>query len=195
MATYPAALYTHTTIVDNSDFPKAADINLPGAEIVAIETELGTNPKSIDDTVTATSSPASVAAALDMIAYLLKTLTLSSNWYSATTIRHKPRVTSEASSATPTINTDNSDIHQITALAEAITSFTTNLSGTPNSGQELDIEILDNGTARAITWGASFASGPATLPNTTILSKWLYVKFRYSSSRSKWICLATGSEA
>jgi hypothetical protein len=104
------------------------------------------------------------------------------------------RVTTEASSATPTINTDNADIHTITALAAAITSFTTNLSGTPTSGQKLMIEILDNGTARAITWGASFASGPATLPTTTILSKWLYVGFEWSASRSKWICLATGSE-
>ena len=104
------------------------------------------------------------------------------------------RKTSETSSATPTINTDNADCHQITALAAAITSFTTNLSGTPTDGQELDIEILDNGTARAITWGASFASGPASLPTTTIVNKWLYVKLRYSSSRSKWICMASGSE-
>lgn len=104
------------------------------------------------------------------------------------------RAGSTTSSATPTINTDNVDCYQLTAQAAAITSMTTNLSGTPTDGQELDIEILDNGTARAITWGASFASGPATLPTTTILSKWLYVKFRYSSSRTKWICIATGSE-
>lgn len=104
------------------------------------------------------------------------------------------RKTSETSSATPTINTDNTDCHQITALAAAITSFTTNLSGTPTDGQELDIEVLDNGTARAITHGASFASGPATMATTTIVNKWLYEKFRYSSSRSKWICMATGSE-
>lgn len=98
------------------------------------------------------------------------------------------------SSATPTINTDNVDAYLITALAVAITSFTTNLSGTPTSGQKLMIEILDNGTARAITWGASFASGPGTLPTTTIVNKWLYVGLQWSSSRSKWICLATGSE-
>lgn len=62
------------------------------------------------------------------------------------------RVTSEASSATPTINTDNSDAHSITALATAITSMTTNLSGTPTNFQKLIIRIKDNGTARAITW-------------------------------------------
>ena len=62
------------------------------------------------------------------------------------------RVTSEASSATPTINTDNSDAHSITALAVAITSMTTNLTGTPTNFQKLIIRIKDNGTARAITW-------------------------------------------
>jgi hypothetical protein len=61
-----------------------------------------------------------------------------------------------ASSATPTINTDNVDYYSITAQAAAITSFTTNLSGTPTDGQTLWISITDNGTARAITWGASF---------------------------------------
>lgn len=108
--------------------------------------------------------------------------------------RIPPRVTEETSSATPTINTDNCDIFQVTALALAITSFTTNLSGTPTDGQKLMIEVLDNGTARAIAWGASFANGPGTLPTTTTLSKWLYVGFEWSASRSKWICLATGSE-
>ena len=102
------------------------------------------------------------------------------------------RISSEASNATPSINCDNVDCHQITALAAAITSIT--ITGTPTDGQELDLEILDNGTARAITHGASCASGPATLATTTVLSKWLYEKLRYSSSRSKWICMAVGSE-
>jgi len=97
-------------------------------------------------------------------------------------------------SATPTWNTDNGDVFTITSQSAAITSMTTNLSGTPTSGQPIMVEILDDGTARAITWGASFASGPATLPTTTILSKWLYVGFEWSASRSKWICMATGSE-
>lgn len=101
---------------------------------------------------------------------------------------------STASSATPTINTDNYDCYQITALAAAITSMTTNLSGTPTDGQELDLEILDNGTARAITWGASFASGPGVLPTTTTVSKILFVKLRYNSTRAKWICMAVGNE-
>lgn len=106
-----------------------------------------------------------------------------------------PRTTTEVSSATPTINTDNTDIHTITALATAITSMTTNLSGTPVNGQKLIIRIKDDGTARAITWGASFASRGATLPTTTVLSKYQYNGFIYNSTTSTWDCVATVDEA
>jgi hypothetical protein len=47
-------------------------------------------------------------------------------------------------SATPTINTDVTDVAHITGLAQAITSFTTNLSGTPVEGDMLRIDITDN---------------------------------------------------
>jgi len=104
------------------------------------------------------------------------------------------RVGTVASDATPTINTDNVDLFTITALAAAITSFTTNLSGTPTIGQSLIIRILDNGTARAITWGASFASRGATLPTTTVLSKYLYVGFLWNGVASTWDCVSVGQE-
>lgn len=68
------------------------------------------------------------------------------------------RVVTITQSATPTINTDNGDIFQITGLGQAITSMSTNLSGSPNEGDMMMIQITDNGTARAITWGASFVS-------------------------------------
>ena len=96
-----------------------------------------------------------------------------------------------ASSATPTINTDNVDYYSITALAAAITSFTTNLSGTPTIGQTLWISITDNGTARAITWGASFESSTITLPTTTVISTRLDVAFIWNEATSKWRCVGT----
>ena len=105
-----------------------------------------------------------------------------------------PSVVAVTISATPAINVRSGDIFTITSQNTAITSMTTNLTGTPVSGQKMMIEILDDGTARAITWGASFASGPSTLPATTTSSKWLYVGLEWSASRSKWICLAEGSE-
>ena len=94
--------------------------------------------------------------------------------------------------ATPTINTDNGDIFNITGLAQAITSMTTNLSGTPVDGEMILIQITDNGTARAIAWGASFASTvEASLPVTTVLGKRLRTYLMYNSATSDWECQGT----
>ncbi len=105
------------------------------------------------------------------------------------------RVTSITSSATPTINTDNCDVVTITALATAITSMTSGLSGTPTNFQSLIIRILDDGTGRAITWGTSFAAKGVTLPTTTTASKLLTVGFLYNTVTSKWECIASAEEA
>lgn len=93
-------------------------------------------------------------------------------------------------SATPAINSDNMDIAQITALAQAITSMTSSLTGTPVAGDLLEIQFTDNGTARAITWGASFASTLATLPVTTVISTRLRVLLEWNATTSKWDCVA-----
>jgi hypothetical protein len=83
------------------------------------------------------------------------------------------------------------DQFNITALAAAITSMTSGLSGTPTDGQKLLIRIKDNATARAITWGASFvSSGVATLPTTTVISKTHLVGLIYDSTAAKWVCVA-----
>lgn len=96
------------------------------------------------------------------------------------------RVVTVTQSATPTINTDNGDIFDITGLAQAITSFTTNLSGTPIAGQRMTIEVTDNGTARALTFGSSFAATTVSLPTTTVISTRLRMQFEWSSVTSKW---------
>lgn len=93
-------------------------------------------------------------------------------------------------SATPTINTDNTDIATMTGLAQAITSMTTNLSGTPVEGDMLEIQITDNGTARAITWGTSFEATTVSLPTTTVISTKLRILFQYNAVTSKWSCIA-----
>jgi hypothetical protein len=104
------------------------------------------------------------------------------------------RVTTITSSATPTINTDNCDAVTITALAVAITSFTTNLSGSPSNFQTLIIRIKDDGTARALAWGASFVDMGAALPTTTVLGKILHVQLMYDSVTSKWGCISTAQQ-
>ena len=110
------------------------------------------------------------------------------------TLRILLRVTTITSSATPTINTDNCDAVTITALATAITSFTTNLTGTPNNFDKLIIRIKDDGTARAITWGASFIAQGTSLPTTTVISKLLTVGFIYDTVAAKWGCVACSQE-
>lgn len=102
--------------------------------------------------------------------------------------RVTPRTGTVASSATPTINTDDVDYYTITAQAVDITSFTTNLSGTPTDGQRLWIAIT--GTAsRAITWGASFEASTVALPTTTSGTNRLDVGFVWNSVTSKWRCV------
>jgi hypothetical protein len=70
--------------------------------------------------------------------------------------------------------------------------MTSGLSGTPVDGQKLLIRIKDNGTARAITWGASFvSSGVASLPATTVISKTHLIGLVYDSVAVLWVCAAS----
>lgn len=112
---------------------------------------------------------------------------------SASTLTNKRitrRIVVTTQAAAPAINTDSGDIFEITGLAQAITSFTTNLTGTPSDGDYLMIQITDNGTARAITWGASFTATTVALPTTTVLSTLLRVGFQWNGLTSKWNCVA-----
>ena len=122
------------------------------------------------------------------------TIVGTSDTQTLTNKRFTRRVTTITSSATPTINTDNCDCVTITALGEAITSMTTNLSGTPTNFQSLIFRILDDGTGRAITWGASFQAMGVALPTTTTASKVLTVGFLYDSVDEKWGCVGSVEE-
>jgi hypothetical protein len=132
---------------------------------------------------------------LKEVLWSLVVSTLNAVTATLTNKRITPRITTIVSSATPTINTDNCDCVTITAQAAAITSMTTNLSGTPTNFQKLIIRIKDDGTARAITWGASFEAKGVALPTTTVISKVLTVGFLYDTVTSKWGCVASAQEA
>jgi hypothetical protein len=110
--------------------------------------------------------------------------TLTNKWV-------QPRVlASTANSATPTLNTDNYDMMVITGQSVAITSFTTNLTGTPVNGQKLWISITGT-TAIAITWGASFEASTVALPTTTVSTNRLDVGFVYNLATGDWRCVAS----
>lgn len=123
----------------------------------------------------------------DTVSTLAATQTLSNK-------RLVPRVLTITSSATPSINTDNYNAVNITALATAITSMSSSLTGTPNNFDKIIFRILDNGVARAITWGASFAQAGASLPTITTPNKLLTVGFIYDSVAAVWECVALAQQ-
>ncbi len=108
---------------------------------------------------------------------------------STSTLTNK-RITKRAptitQSATPTINTDVTDVAHIVGLAQAITSMTTNLTGTPVQGDMLRIDFTDDGTGRGITWGAKFEASTVALPTTTIAGERLDCVFVWNTVTSKW---------
>jgi hypothetical protein len=97
------------------------------------------------------------------------------------------------SSATVTPSWDNDDEVQITAQAVAL--LIANPAGTPTSGQPLIIRIKDNGTARAITYGAGYRAIGVTLPTTTVINKTLYLGLIWNAEDSKDDVIATAQEA
>lgn len=111
-----------------------------------------------------------------------------------TDLIQKNGITEITSNATPTINTDNCKHVTITALAEAITSMTTNLSGTPKNFQVLIFRIKDNGSPYTITWGAKFIAKGVELPTTTTANKLLTVGFLYDTITTTWGCVAVTNE-
>ena len=105
-----------------------------------------------------------------------------------------PKVVSATSITTSVaINADTTDIHVVTAQAEAI--LYSNPTGTLVQGQKLIIRIKDNATARAITWGANFRAMGTALPSTTVLSKTKYLGFIFNSTDTKWDLVAAADEA
>lgn len=134
-------------------------------------------------------------AATPAIWYIESIGTTSEAFTAATQTLTNKRVTKRAlalsaGSATPAINTDLYDVVHITAQSAAITSFTSSLTGTPVDGDTLRISVTDNGTARALTFGASFEASTVALPTTTVISTRLDIGFFWNTETSKWRCVA-----
>ena len=106
---------------------------------------------------------------------------------------YTPNVQSVVSAATVTPNADTDDEVVVTAQAEALTIA--NPTGTPSNGQAMIIRLLDNGTARAITFGSEYRAIGVTLPTTTVISKTIYLGIIYNSTDSKWDVIGYNIEA
>jgi hypothetical protein len=107
------------------------------------------------------------------------------------TARINKRITIVTTSATPTLNTDVTDIARLTGLTTNVTNFSTNLTGTPNHGDMFCYEITDNGTARTLAFGTTFSNtGTLSLPTTTVISTLLRCLFQWNGATSKWEIVA-----
>jgi hypothetical protein len=102
------------------------------------------------------------------------------------------RVATIASNSKPAINVDTTDVFRITALAEAITSMTDQLTGTPANRQQLEIWIKQSsgaaGPGYAIAWGSAWRASPELpLPTLAIEGKNIFLAFVYASEFSNWV--------
>jgi len=169
--------------------PEAHFINNLNDEVIATQTKLGITGafnfvgKTGDETVagvkTLSSDPVFSTGG---VVTQINTATLTNK-------RITKREVTIASSATPTPNSDITDIYTITALAEAATFGAP--TGTPTQGQTLLIRIKDNATARALGFNAIYRAGTdIALPTTTVISKTIYLGFIYNVADSKWDLIA-----
>jgi hypothetical protein len=121
-------------------------------------------------------------------------ITLTTTTATASALRVNPRVSSAASPTSP-LAPDFSlyDIYAITGLTTALTINAP--TGTPVDGNKLIFRILDNGTARALTWNATYTVIGVTLPTTTTASKTTYVGCIYNANNTRWDVIAVGTQA
>lgn len=109
--------------------------------------------------------------------------------------RFTPRVYTAANNASLTPEIDTYDIFHLTAMSAA-TTINNHSTSTPADGEIMEFRFLDNGTARALSWGTNYvAKAGVALPSTTVLSKNLCVIFEWNANLSKWNLLASGQEA
>lgn len=100
-------------------------------------------------------------------------------------------VQSVASAATVTPTFDN-DMVKVTAQGEDLTLA--NPTGTAVEGHGIAVRIKDNGTARAIAYGAKYRAIGVSLPTTTVISKTLYLGMIYNLTDDKWDVVSVAQE-
>ena len=110
----------------------------------------------------------------------------------ATFSKAVPAIGTTTTNTTITPTGDSTPQYNVTALHTAATIAVP--SGTPTDGQPIVLRIIDDGTARALTWASGYAAIGVTLPTTTVLSKYLYVGCKYNAQSSKWDVLAVGQQ-
>ena len=107
--------------------------------------------------------------------------------------RKQPRVytvNSVGASLTPEIATF--DIFDVTAVSQPLTIANHSYS-IPADGELMEIRLLDNGFARALSFGTNYVAKAGTaLPTTTTLGKNMTMLFEWFASLGKWNLMSVG---
>ena len=109
-----------------------------------------------------------------------------------------PRVVSTTSSGTITVNSDTTDLFELTN--QIVTGAFGKVAGTPSNGQSLLIRIVSTGSAPALTWAtgvSGFTAKGAAMPTVLVANKETMVGFKYDTANSinTWGCYAVAQEA
>lgn len=83
--------------------------------------------------------------------------------------------------------TGTTDLARPAALTAALTIA--NPSSTPVDGAGFVLDLIDNGTSRALTWGSKYANRMATLPAATIAGKRHRIGVEYNATDDKLYCM------
>lgn len=155
--------------------------------LAQLKTDLSLN--NVDNTSDATKNAASVTLTnktitAPVIATIVNTGTLTLPTVTGTLIQYSESTTASSSTPSPTGDA-RSNFFDVTALAANATFAAP--SGTVANHNSLRIRVKDNGTARTLSWNAIYrGSTDFALPNTTVISKTMYIDFMYNSADSKW---------
>lgn len=97
-----------------------------------------------------------------------------------------PKIVTTITSGTITPAGDT-DLVRPAALTADLTIA--NPSSTPADGAGFVVDLIDNGTTRALTWGSKYANRMATLPTTTTAGKCHRIGVEYNAADDKLYCM------
>ena len=98
-----------------------------------------------------------------------------------------PKITSTVTSNTITPDGDTDLVRPSASLAAGLTIA--NPTTTPADGAGFVVDLIDNGTSRALTWGSKYANRMATLPTATTAGKRHRIGFEYHAPDDKLYCM------
>ncbi|MFN3310078.1 MAG: hypothetical protein ACK40R_00030 [Thermomonas sp.] len=98
----------------------------------------------------------------------------------------KPKIVTTITTGTITPAGDT-DLVRPAALSAALAIA--NPSSTPADGAGFVLDLIDDGTSRALSWGTKYASRMATLPTSTTAGKRHRIGVEYNATDDKLYCM------